>query len=199
MFGLCACGTKEANNVHLKQKLAGCWVGGLMQNDKLSKDIELRFLKIKGDSTLTISLIYELGPRSRVWEYDIEISCQNHEISWLAHEGYLSENLDTMYLTKNWKGEKTKWMFYRDTNYDDFVNQFLSHKTKDYNYSIPERNNDSLYCASLEDVDIDPFQITEFIKKIKTGHHGDIHSILIYRKGKLILEEYFAERIEQFA
>jgi len=189
---LCSCGEKNANNFQLNQKLAGCWVGGLIQNDGLTEDIELRFLKVKADSTLAISLTYELGPRSRVWEYDIEISCHNHEISWLAHEGYLSENLDTMYLTKNWKGERSQWMFYRDRNYDDFINQFLSNTTKDNTYSIPESNNDSLYFASLEDVGIDPFQITEFIKEIKTGHHGDIHSMLVYRKGKLVLEEYFA-------
>ncbi len=187
-----SCGEKNANNFQINQKLEGCWVGGLIQNDSLTEDIELRFLEVKADSTFAISLTYELGPRSRVWEYDIEIYCQDHEISWLAHEGYLSENLDTMYLTKNWKGEKSQWMFYRDKNYDDFINQFLSNTTKDYTYSIPESNKDGLHCASLDDVGIDPYQITEFIKKVKTGHHGDIHSMLIYREGKLVLEEYFA-------
>jgi hypothetical protein len=156
-----SCGEKNANNFQINQKLEGCWVGGLIQNDSLTDDIELRFLKVKADSTFAISLTYELGPRSRVWEYDIEINCQDHEISWLAHEGYLSENLDTMYLTKNWKGEKSQWMFYRDKNYDDFINQFLSNTTNDYTYSIPESNKDSLHCASLDDVGIYPYQITE--------------------------------------
>jgi len=187
-----SCGEKKPDNFQFSRKLEGCWVGGLLQNDSLTEDIELRFIKVKPDSTVVLSLIYELGPRSRVWEYDIEISCQNHEISWLAHEGHLSENLDTMYLTKNWKGEKSQWMFYRDNNYDNFINQFLSNTSKVYTYSIPESNKDSLFSTSLEDVGIESNQITEFIKKINKGAYGDIHSILIYREGKLVLEEHFA-------
>ena len=187
-----SCGQKKANNFQVNQKLEGCWVGGLLQNDSLTENIELRFIKVKPDSTLALRLIYELGPRSRVWEYDIEISCQNKEISWLAHQGHLSRNLDTMYLTKNWNGEKSHWLFYRDKNYDRFINQFLSNHTKDYSYSIPEDIKDGLYCAPLNDAKIETYQITDFIKKIKSGNYGDIHSILIYREGKLILEEYFA-------
>ncbi len=192
LIWLCSCSEKKENNLQLSQKLAGCWVGGLLQNESLTENIELRFIKLRLDNTLTLSLIYELGPRSRVWEHDIEISCQGHEISWLAHEGYLSENLDTMYLTKNWKGERSQWMFYRDKNYDHFINQFLSNKSNDYSYSIPQRNEDSLFCVSLEDVGIESSQIIEFIKKIISGNYGDIHSTLIYREGKLVLEEYFA-------
>jgi CubicO group peptidase (beta-lactamase class C family) len=189
---LFSCSENTLNDSEMNQKLAGCWVGGLIRNDSLTEDVELRLIRLKPDSTLVLNLIYELGPRSRVWEYDVEISCRNHEISWLAHEGHLSENLDTMYLNKNWKGEKSQWMFYRDKKYDHFIDQFLSNTKRDYTYSIPERNTDSLYCASLEDVGIDSYQITEFIKKIITGSYGDIHSMLIYREGKLVLEEYFA-------
>ena len=187
-----SCTEKKANDFQLSQKLEGCWVGGLLNNGSLTEDVELRLFKIKPDSSLVISLTYELGPRSRVWEYDIEIKCQDHEISWLAHQGHLTENLDTMYLTKNWKGEKSQWMFYRDKNYDDFINKFISNTKNDYTYSIPESIKDSLSCGSLDEVGIDAIQILDFIKTIKTGNYRDIHSILIYRKGKLVLEEYFA-------
>ena len=187
-----SCSENKTNNFQVNQKLEGCWVGGLLQNDSLTKDLELRLFEIKPDSSLVFSLTYELGPRSRVWEYDIEISTQNNEISWLAHQGKLSENLDTMYLTKNWKGEQSQWMFYRDKNYDDFINEFISNRKVDYIYSVPTSFNDSLSCASLDEVEIDAAKMTDFIKNIKTGNFGDIHSILIYRKGKLALEEYFA-------
>ena len=187
-----SCNEKETNNFQINQKLEGCWVGGLLQNDSLTEDIELRYIEIKPDSSLVFSLTYELGPRSRVWEYDIEISAQNNEISWLAHQGKLSENLDTMYLTKNWKGEQSQWMFYRDKNYDDFINKFISNAKNDYTYSIPASNNDNLSCTSIAEVGIDAIKMTDFIKTIKTGNFGDLHSILIYRKRKLVLEEYFA-------
>jgi CubicO group peptidase (beta-lactamase class C family) len=191
-FSFTSCREKKSNNFHINQKLEGCWVGGLWQNDRLTEDVELRLFKIKPDSSLVFCLTYELGPRSRVWDYDIEISVQNHEISWLAHQGKLSENLDTMYLTKNWKGEQSKWMFYRDKSYDDFINKFISNTKNDYSYSMPASIQDGLSCESLDEVGIDSIKMTAFIKSIKSGNLGDIHSILIYRKGKLALEEYFA-------
>lgn len=187
-----SCSEKRENNFQINQKLKGCWVGGLLQNGSFTEDVELRLLKIKPDSSLVVSLIYELGPRSRVWEYNIEISCQNHTVSWLAHEGHLSKDLDTMYLTKNWKGEQTQWMFFRDKSYDDFISKFNSSRKNDYAYSIPACMKDSLACASLDAVGIDAIEMTDFIKLIRAGNFGDIHSILIYRKEKLALEEYFA-------
>jgi len=75
-----SCDKKKSSDFQMNQQLEGCWVGGMIQNDGLTDDIELRFMKVKADSTLAISLAYELGPRSRVWEYDIEINCQDHEI-----------------------------------------------------------------------------------------------------------------------
>ncbi|MBE0638932.1 MAG: serine hydrolase [Bacteroidales bacterium] len=191
-FSILSCRERKQNNLLINQKLEGCWVGGLLQNDGLTEDVELRLFEIKPDSSLVFSLTYELGPRSRVWEYDIEISIQNNEISWLAHQGKLSENLDTMYLTKNWKGEQSQWIFYRDKTYDDFINKFISNTRSDYTYSIPVSMKDSLSCESLDEVGIDAIQVTDFIKAIKSGNFGDIHSILMYRKGKLALEEYFA-------
>lgn len=187
-----SCNEKKTNNFPINQKLQGCWVGGLVKNGSLTEDIELRLFKIKPDSTLVISMTYELGPRSRVWEYDIEINVKNYDISWLAHKGIISENMDTMYLTKNWKGEQSEWLFYRDKKYDDFINKFITNKNNDYSYTIPETINDSLHCSSLGEVGIDTDQITDFVKKISMGSYNDIHSILIYRKGKLVLEEYFA-------
>ena len=187
-----SCSEKEANNFLINQKLMGCWVGGLLKNGNFTEDIELRFLKVKPDSTLIIYLIYELGPRSRVWEYDTEISCQDHEISWLAHKGHLSENLDTMYITKNWKGEQSEWMFFRDKNYDDFIHEFISNINNEYAYSIPTNKNDNLSCTSLENVGIESVQIKDFVNGIKSGNFGDVHSVLIYRQSKLALEEYFA-------
>ena len=187
-----SCNEKKTNNFQINQKLEGCWVGGLLKNGRLTEDIELRLFKIKPDSSLVLSLTYELGPRSRVWEYDIEIDVQNNDISWLAHQGRLSENLDTMYLSKNWKEEQSQWMFYRDTSYDHFINEFISNTKNSYTYSIPPVIKDRLSCASLDKVGIDTIKMTDFIKSIKTADFGDIHSILIYRKGKLVLEDYFA-------
>ena len=61
-----SCSERKVNDFQINQKLEGCWVGGLLKNGNLTEDMELRFLKVKSDSALVLSLIYELGPRSSV-------------------------------------------------------------------------------------------------------------------------------------
>lgn len=187
-----SCIEQRPNDLQEIRKLTGCWVGGLVQNGTLTTDIELRLLTLNPDSTLAITIIYELGPRSRVWEYNTEISYKDSKLSWLAHQGYLSENGDTMYLEKSWKGEESKWMFYRDTSYNKLINKLLSGENSKYTYEIPEEEINSWRCSDLSDVGIEKGKIVQLINNIKNGKHGDIHSILICRNGNLVLEEYFA-------
>ncbi len=187
-----SCIEKRQNDLLTTKKLTGCWVGGLVQNGTMTTDIELRLLTLKPDSTLALTIVYELGPRSRVWEYNTEIIYNDKKLTWLAHRGYLSENGDTMYLDKSWKGEETKWMFYRDTSYNELINQLLSGKNSKYTYEIPEEELKGWICSDLSDVGIEKGKIVQLINNIKNGKHGDIHSILICRNGKLVLEEYFA-------
>jgi len=187
---------EDVRNSHQKKlELVGCWKGGLIQNNELvERDLQLRMLSLRPDSTLALTTIYELGPRSRVWEYDTEISYQGNNVSWLAHQGYLSENSDTMHITKNWKGVESQWMFFRDRSSDQFLNQLMSFKDKEYKYKIPDEQSDGWICTDLSSVHIDELKMTQLINRIKNGKHGDIHSILICKNGKLVLEEYFALR-----
>jgi len=192
IYILYSCNENPSNDPKMIEKIEGCWVGGLLQNSTLTKDIEIRLFSLNPDSTLAITMIYELGPRSRVWEFNTKISYRDNKLSWLAHQGYLSENGDTMYLEKSWKGEESKWMFYRNRSYDEFINKFKSCQTEEYTYSVPKSLDDNLICGDINDTDIDKEMVIQFIKDIKNGVHGDIHSVLIYRKGKLVMEEYFA-------
>ncbi len=189
----CASPESDRNDPQRNLELVGCWKGGLTQNGELiERDLELRLLSLRPDSTLALTAIYELGPRSRVWEYDTEIAYHADTISWLAHRGYLSDNGDTMYVTKSWKGEESQWMFIRDRSSDQFLTKLISSKSTIYDYQTPAELNDGWDCTDLGSVGFDETRITQLVRQIKDGKHGDIHSLLIGRSGKLTLEEYFA-------
>jgi CubicO group peptidase (beta-lactamase class C family) len=60
-----------------------------------------------------------------------------------------------------------------------------------YNYKKPIQNSDDLLCSTLEDVGMDTVQICNLINKILTKEIPNIHSLLIFKDNKLVLEEYF--------
>jgi CubicO group peptidase (beta-lactamase class C family) len=60
-----------------------------------------------------------------------------------------------------------------------------------YAYESPEQINDDFAVGTLAEVGIDSTLIVKGINKIQQGKFKEIHSILIYKDGKLVLEEYF--------
>jgi CubicO group peptidase (beta-lactamase class C family) len=60
-----------------------------------------------------------------------------------------------------------------------------------YSYTKPVDYSDHLSCGTLEEVGIDPSQIDALMNKILTSQIPNIHSILILKDSKLVLEEYF--------
>lgn len=60
-----------------------------------------------------------------------------------------------------------------------------------YNYKKPIQNSDDFLCSTLEDVGMDTVQICNLINKILTKEIPNIHSLLIFKDNKLVLEEYF--------
>jgi len=188
-----SCNKSVPNDLKMSRKLVGCWRGGIVQNDCLvERDMELRLISFRADSSIELSAIYELGPRSRVWEYSIPIACWDNTARWLAHEGHLSQDGDTMYVEKNWKGDKSDWMFIRDTSSCHMLTQLMLSKNQKYSYSTPDASADNWNCAALTEAKFDDQKITNLISQTKKGKFGDIHSLLICRNGKLVLEEYFA-------
>ncbi|HVO72949.1 MAG TPA: serine hydrolase, partial [Ignavibacteriaceae bacterium] len=62
---------------------------------------------------------------------------------------------------------------------------------KRYRYVKPAERGDDFICASLADVNIDSTYIYNLINKILNQEIPNIHSLLILKDGKLVLEEYF--------
>ncbi len=60
-----------------------------------------------------------------------------------------------------------------------------------YTYSPPEHINDGFDVGSLDEVGIDRTPVEEAVNCIRRGRYKEVHSMLVYREGKLVLEEYF--------
>lgn len=177
--------------------IIGCWKGGQV-TQTARPDEEYRLFSQKSDGSLEISFCYESGPRSRVWDFDIDVSYEYPAISWLAHTGTVNTDKDTMTILKEWKGESSTWIFSRFQEADLFISQLKSAIGKTYQYTLPEKRNDGWVCTDLEDEGIDKEKIAAFMSRIVQGKHNDIHSVLVAKNGRLILEEYFATQGKRF-
>lgn len=155
-------------------------------------DQQLRMISLKPDSTLELTAIYELGTRCRLWLYDIEIEYCRNQISWLAHRGTVSENADTIDVVKRWKGEESRWIFVRDSSADESLARLIASDEAKYAYHRPPETGDGWPCADIAASGIDADKITELVTQIRAGDHDDIHSFLMVKDGRLVVEEYFA-------
>lgn len=66
--------------------------------------------------------------------------------------------------------------------------------TKDasvYSYNRPVQINDGLTAGTLEEVDLDPQFIQDMMDNLYGDSYKEVHSVLIYKNGKLVVEEYY--------
>lgn len=63
-----------------------------------------------------------------------------------------------------------------------------------YCYSVPQRTNDGWETASLATENIDAVLIGDLFDRINDQSYKNIHSVLLVKNGKLVVEEYFPGR-----
>lgn len=63
----------------------------------------------------------------------------------------------------------------------------------EYQYKIPEKTNDGLNAGSLQNANLDASLIKQMVEKIADETYKNVHSVLIIKDGKLVMEEYFYE------
>jgi CubicO group peptidase (beta-lactamase class C family) len=61
----------------------------------------------------------------------------------------------------------------------------------EYTYQLPQKADDGWKIASLHEEGVDSGKIIELIRSILNKRFKNIHSVLLVKNGKLILEEYF--------
>lgn len=175
----------------MNSRLAGCWRGGMVR-DGFVEENEVRLFSLRPDSSLAITIVYETGPRSRVWMYDIDIEYRGRDIRWDFHSGSVSAGLDTIDVVKDYKGERSRWIFVRCPGAEGLMSKLSAAENGEYRYSVPEELKDGWNCAGLETVKIESGRLTGFMEEVSEGKHGDIHGILIVKDRHLALEEHFA-------
>lgn len=62
---------------------------------------------------------------------------------------------------------------------------------KHYLYQLPMQRGDGLLTGSLREVGLPVAPIERMVRKTREGGYPNIHSILLIKDGKLVLEEYF--------
>lgn len=63
----------------------------------------------------------------------------------------------------------------------------------EYRYQVPSQLEDGIEVAHLEQTPLNPQLIEEMVKAIINEEFKDVHSVLIFIDGKLVVEEYFYE------
>jgi CubicO group peptidase (beta-lactamase class C family) len=66
-------------------------------------------------------------------------------------------------------------------------------KNYQYSYQQPKNDNDGLETGSIKNTGLDSNLLNEMMRKILDGTYPNVHSVLIIKDGKLVLEEYFYE------
>lgn len=61
-----------------------------------------------------------------------------------------------------------------------------------YEYQVPGKTNDGWDVADLKSVGLDADRISEFFKQLNAGVCTNMHSVLLVRSNKLVVEEYFS-------
>lgn len=179
------------------RNIAGCWRGGRI--DFLPGLYEeLRLVSRKPDGSLALTFIMELGPGGRIWDYDIPIAIEPFGFSWTAHTAALDATGDTMNVVKEWQGERSIWRFVRDRSADSLAQALQAAVGGVYSYTVPRELQDGWGTAEPEQEGFDRRKLTLFMESIAAGKQGDIHSIIITRHGRLVLEEYFTSSGKRF-
>ena len=67
----------------------------------------------------------------------------------------------------------------------------LFQKPENYTYKVPKQRNDGLETGNINDEFSNPELILQMVKETIKGNYPEVHSILIYKNNRLVLEEYF--------
>lgn len=130
--------------------------------------------------------MYKLRPYSK----DIFLNGGNYQVQFIRYNGktigYKQQNdkPDTIYKLITPKVIFSNKMWYtRQLNGEKFT----------YKYKMPEEKDDGLKTGSIINSSLDTGLIHTLMNRIVDHTYPGIHSILIIKDGKLILEEYFYE------
>jgi CubicO group peptidase (beta-lactamase class C family) len=188
-----ACGSGTTVRSQGLSEVAGSWTGGeVLQPAR--PDSQVVYFAVRPDSSLCLALIFEVGPRSRVWTYDIDVTYRDGRISWAYHEGRLNAARDTMWVSKDYRGDRSEWMWVRNRGADPVMARLLDLEESPFEYRVPPETGDGWSTTPPEEAGLDRAGLSRFLQDVSRGTFGDLHSFLLVRHGELVSEAYFARQ-----
>jgi len=135
-----------------------------------------------------------LTTQCRIWLNDYEIYYRDGHLElW---DGEFQDNIseDRNFIPLTYKKMDNPFLLERilDETTIQFLDSLENCLDVEYTYLVPEVLDDNWECADLEQVGVKKQEISRFIAEIIAGEYDDMHSLLIVRNGKLVLEEYFS-------
>lgn len=192
ILSVLGCSRPDQSERRLLSSLAGCWE--VTHISPLNRPpSEWQFFSLASDSTLVQSLLFEVGPRSRVRTMDQQVAMREGKLIWEDYTGVLSESRDTIMATRKEGGWEGLFRLVRRRDADSVMVRLGQSDGGEYAYSAPETRDDGWKCAAMSSLGLRPGPILDLVRDIGRGRHDDIHSFLIVKDGHLVLEEYFAE------
>jgi len=188
---ICSCQTISEEKQESHKDIVGYWKS-YVASDKTKKDPGLHKIIVDSNGMLMQSVIYESTTQCRIWINDYRISFANGHLEFWGDEfkGEMSDDKNSINLKYN-NQIPFIWERVQDVKTIKFLDSLEASKGKNYSYHAPEKTDDGWECSSLEDVGIKKEKIVKCVDRIRDGKYKDIHSLLIVKDGKLVLEEYF--------
>lgn len=191
----CSCNLPHSvNNIALSD-FEGCWKDINQKEDQVEK-MSLRIYYFNDDSNLAM-IQYEPGPRSRIWMNVEEIRCENNVLYYDEFTAKLNSTKDTLTVEyHDPSGNMYPFVLVRvqDTRIKNFMKGFVRSLNNRYTYKKPDKLQDGWTVEEIDKLKIDRKKLYEMISKIIKGKYYDIHSLLIIKNSRIILEEYFGGR-----
>jgi CubicO group peptidase (beta-lactamase class C family) len=184
------CGPERQDILQELALLNGAWKGRqIARFDRPFSEIML--FSRRSDSSVGLSLKYEIGPRSRIWRLNDVVSYRQGTYSWNEDQGTLSTGKDSMRVVRRESGGPTEWTFVRDRSADSLISALSALSPQPYVYTVPAGLDDGWDCADLAEAGLEKSGIVKLIEEIRNGKHDDIHSLIVVKDNKLVVEEYF--------
>ena len=196
LLGLCiyisACNINSTENQNEWEDILGYWKE-YIEEDGIKNETALRKIVINSKGKLEQSIVYELGNQCRIWLNNDDISFENGLLKFWGDdfEGQISADKNSIPMI--YKNMNSPFILERlqDKETIQFLDSIQNCQDAEYIYEIPEQKNDNWICVDLETEGMDKNKLSGLINQIKKSKYDDIHSLLIVRNGKLLLEEYF--------
>ena len=189
-----SCTNTKPNNKTQFEPFIGIWKD-IIQNPELPDDYSLRTFYYDTDSIFSMVQL-EFGTRSRCWTNTGEISVKESILYWNEFTAEL-KGKDTLIVKYHYQGGNIiPFTLLKSNSEDDnqIMQQLITSKNLEYNYTVPPKEVDGWKTGNLVSVAIDTSIIYDLINYIKLGKYNDIHSLLIVKDGKIVLDEYFASK-----